>query len=126
MPAMRKVMGDQALRSNYDLMVAEMQASPADLSPFNSRLKNTRASLLLINKSLNMSGARQIFSIGANGWRGYQVGDPAAIPVRVRLLLFDAQDHKLELLLSGPKSGGVGVWNQEAINALVASIRPPN
>jgi hypothetical protein len=120
---MTKVLGSQALSSNYELMAAEVLATPADVKWWVGRVRNTRNITLLMNKGMNLGDANTIHRISGKDVRGFQYGDPGLAPFLVRLSLFDTLDRQDEIVISG-KDVHRPVISQAQINGMVASFVP--
>lgn len=123
---MSDVLGSRTLSSNYELMASEVLSTPAEVKWWATRAQNTRAGILLTNKSLNMHDATVIHKIGSATVRGFQYGDPNILPFLVQIDLFDRADNHYKLIISG-KGQNRPVISQAQINALVCSFRtlPP-
>jgi hypothetical protein len=120
---MTSVFGAQALSSNYELMVAEVRATPADVKWWAGRSRNVRSIILLTDKSLDLRDATAIHEIRSGTMRGFQFGDPGVLPCWVNLDLFDAADRHYRIWITG-KDKSAPCVTQAQINGLVASIRP--
>jgi hypothetical protein len=118
---MSRLLGSKALSSNYELMVAEVQATPGGIKWWGGRVSNSRELILLGNKGMNLGKATAIHSIGSGDVRGFQYGDPDVAPYVVKLDLFDATDKHYEFHISG-KDEDRPVISQAQINGLVASL----
>lgn len=122
-PDMESILGKQALRSHYNLMAAEIAAMPEQAKWWNMPRENVRVMMLVAFKSMELADYGSIHKIEAGGLRGFQEGDPAKPPYRVRLDLFDAADQRIQIQISAGRNQGP-VLTQPQINAMVASIRP--
>jgi len=120
---MTEVFGKKTLSGNYELMAAEVDATPNDAKWWAGRARNARVLVLLMYKRMNLGDAAAIHTVSAGGVRGFQFGDPDAAPFLVRLELFDTADRNYEIILTG-KQANKPVITQAEINALVASFRP--
>lgn len=124
---LRPLLGDDAVRSHYDYANAELSARPGEISIFHSRQRNARAMMLLSMKSVDIpSEATAIYSVAGSRLRGFQFGDPKNAPTFIQLLLFDDRDRALKLTLKGRRGSTQPVLTQEQINAIIASVRPPD
>jgi hypothetical protein len=119
---MNKVIGSRTLSSNYELMSAEANATPAEVKWWAMRAHNVRSLILLMNKSMNVSEVNAIHSVRSNVMRGFQYGDPDVPPYFVQLDLFDESDNHYKIIITGKREGR-SVITQAQINALVASFR---
>ena len=117
------LLGADALRSNYDLMAAAVQVTPADSKLWATRKQNVRAMMLLGNKTLQGDpNAKAIHPIQGGSVRGFQFGDPSVEPYVVALDLFDQQHRQFHLVISGKGQKHPNI-TQSQINALVASVQ---
>jgi hypothetical protein len=124
---MREVFSNGELTSHYDFAKATLEANPTDISIFHSRTRNTRTLTLLETKFLYIvQDPSAIYSVSAGRMRGFQSGDPQKSPMFIQLFLFDPKDHMLQLILNGPRGSTQPVLTQEQINAIIASVRPPD
>ncbi len=113
---MARVLGPKALTSNYEFMVAEVQATPGDVRWWARREWNVRNAILLMNKGMGLGDSTAIHPIESSRVRGFQFGDPDAAPYKVLLELFDTADRHYELVISG-KDKNHPVITQAQINA---------
>jgi hypothetical protein len=116
--AFAALVGEDAIRSNYDLDRAALYARPSDVRWWNSRHAHIQLFELMIQKEvLLMSSFPAAHPLAAGSVRGFQFDgkDGRAF----RLLLVDAQDRRYELDLRSN-----GALTQPQINAIVASFRP--
>jgi hypothetical protein len=109
--------------SSLELMAAELATTPDQVKWWGSPIQNEAKSFLLAMKSLKMGDTRSIYFVNFGGWRGFQEGNPALLPYRVRLDLFDSEDRDYEIIIS-PKSGVGPSFSQAEVNAMVASLQP--
>jgi hypothetical protein len=121
--AIRGVLGILALSSNYDLLAAELEATPAHVKWWATPRENTRSMVLLGLKSMEANEANAIYKASNDEMHGFQIGNPAVAPFRVRLVLFDRNDRRYEVWIN-VHEGRVPVLSQAEVNGIVASIRP--
>lgn len=126
----QRLLGKQTLDSKFELMQAALSATPDQVKWWRFRSsQNERAKLLLLVKfSVLLSWPHAsikgpIYFISSGSVRGYQLGDPNVPPYETHLDLFDATGRHLALDAIGP-SGHGQLFNQEEIDAIVASIQP--
>lgn len=119
---LRSVFDSRALSSAYNWMEAELNATPDDIRWWD-RTGNVRAAVLLGLKQVEVLDDSAIFRIGNNEMHGFQFGDPAKPPYRVKLELFDVNDRRYEIIISSIHPNVLPV-TQEDINAIVASLKP--
>jgi hypothetical protein len=120
--AMNRILGANALRSNYDLMAAEVLATPDDARWWYSRVGLARALILLEGKDIEMNEGTSIHPVALGAVRGFQFGDPDVAPYTVNLKLFDGSDRKYWISING-KYANHAVITQSEINGLIASLR---
>jgi len=113
--------GTQEVSSNYEFTAAAMRETGSEISLFQPKIKNLRAMMLLFAKSTHKATA--IYAVSGGHFHGFQTGDPK-VPGVVQLLLFDEKDRELSLWIGGTKK--VAGVTQEQLNAMVASIQPPD
>lgn len=109
--------------SNFNLMAAEMATTPSEVQWWKSPNENEARYFLLEMKSLDLGDMKAIYSVGIGEWRGFQEGNPALPPYRVRLDLFDLADYHYQIVISG-KNGGGPAFSQAELNAMVVSLKP--
>lgn len=120
---LRSIFGPRAMSSRYNWLEAELTANPEDVHWWN-RTGNVRAAILLGLKETEVSDSTTVIHrIQNDEMHGFQLGDPAKPPYRVKLELFDVNDRRYEILISWmhPSTSPV---TQADINAIIASIRP--
>jgi hypothetical protein len=119
-----RIFGGKGFKSRYDLMTAELYATPSQTKWWRTRNPNVRNTVLLTEK-LPYVGTEPtaIYSIHFGALRGFQVGDPAVRPFDVKLTLFDQNDRRYDFFLSG-RDRDHPVLSQAQVNAFVASIHP--
>jgi hypothetical protein len=84
---------------------------------------NARVMMLLAFKSMELGNYPSVHKIETGGLRGFQLGDAAKPPYRVRFDLFDAADRRLQIQISSGDDHDP-VLTQAQLNAMVASIHP--
>jgi hypothetical protein len=104
-------------------MRAQMNASPTDVSFCRSKASNAKALAFISLKTGMLGKAKVIYPVAAGEMHGFQLGDPQQTVSSVWLWLFDSNDREIWMVLHRAPNG-VG-FTQEQINAMVASIRPP-
>ncbi len=121
--AVTRLLGARALSSNYDLMAAELAATPAMVRWWATPTENARCITLLNLKSVEMHESNAIYMQSSEEMHGFQFGNPAVAPYRVELDLFDRNDRRYQILIAG-KDLTRQALTQAEINAMVASLRP--
>ncbi len=121
---MRKTLGENAIRSNYDLTAAAMQSTPSKASLFYSKARNVGILTLVELKGLTLLSETNetIHPIAFGNWKGFEVSGDDKVQHRVRLVLFNREDQHIELLLKVPSATADTELSQPIINAIVASI----
>src|SRR5260370_11222581 len=120
----RSVFGSEAAQSNFALLKAELEATPAQIKPWTRRHKAVQTCVLLNLKASTLRGGETgVFTIQQNGWRGFQFDDPAQKPKRVELDLYDLLDRQRMLGFSLAK-GSEAVITQQDINRVLQTLRP--
>jgi hypothetical protein len=123
--ALESILGEEATRSNYAFISSILNVTPGDLHVFSSRQKMVGNSVLLNMKQLEISRIKgRIYSFQTSSFRGFQKGDPIHDDA-VTIEAFDAQDHKIELLIGAKPSTGTKP-TQADINRILHSFRPLN
>jgi hypothetical protein len=121
--ALQAVLGAEATRSNYAFLSSILAVTPGDLRVFSSRHKMVANSVLLSMKQIEISKVKgRVYSFETDAIRGFQKGDPLQ-DVTVTIEAFDAQDHKIELLI-GAKPNTNPKPSQADINRILYSFRP--
>jgi hypothetical protein len=115
--AFAALVGEDAIRSSYDLDRAALYARPSDVRWWNSRHAHIQLIELLVEKDvLLMSSFPTAHPLATTSVRGFQFDGKDG--QRFRLFLFDAKDRKYEIDLRSNAT-----LTQPQINAIVASFR---
>jgi hypothetical protein len=121
--SLETLFGEGTMRSNYALISRTLNVTPGDLRIFSTRQKMVGNSILLRFKQIEMSRVKgRVYSFQTESFRGFQEGDPEQGRVVV-INAFDAQDHKVQLLV-GAKPGTNPMPTQADINRILYSFRP--
>jgi hypothetical protein len=121
---LKRLFGDRAVSSNYDLWAAEMAATPEQIKWWAAPGSNIKDSILLNLKWIEISPyLTAIYLQSSDEMHGFQFGSPAIAPFKVGLELFDRNDRRYEIIIAG-KDPTHPIISQEEINAMVASLRP--
>lgn len=110
-------------RSNYDLLAAQLNFNPKELTPLPWGRGHERQFFLAISKSTLMAVHKHqpIYSVAMGDVRGFQFGDPSQARRFVELRMFDLQDRQFRVHIS---SGASSVpWTQPEINYMIHSMR---
>jgi hypothetical protein len=121
-PKVARILGEETVRSNYDLMAAEMETTREQVRWWRTPKHNARCFMLLGMKSMALSDSTALYAVNFGQVRGFQEGNPAQPPYRVHLDLFDAADQHYEIQISAHNSRPA--LTQAEANAIVASLRP--
>lgn len=116
-PVTAKLFRNDELTSEYNLLTAAIQTTPAQISFWNSRATNLRLMMLFMQKSLLVGHATGIHPVSGNGFRGFEIETDK--PGVVELKLWDEKDKGLWVILHMPAG-----WTQRDINSLLASLVP--
>lgn len=122
--SLQDIVGASAARSNYELMNAGLQEIPSDAKWWISPKHNARCVALLTIKSACVFQTSVIYRINIGEIRGFQFGNPSLSPYRVRLKLFDRNDHLHEIWISSQAKRPA--LAQAELNAFIASIKQLN
>jgi hypothetical protein len=68
-----------------------------------------------------ITDAKQIYDFNYPGLRGFQLGDPAIPPYKVKLELYDQNDRPYEIVITG-KNHNHPFASQAEVNAIAASL----
>jgi hypothetical protein len=122
-PEAGPIVSKQALRSNYDLMNAELTATPDQAKWWKMPRENTGILMLVVAKTTHLYEWGNVWRVVGAGVRGFQLGDPAKPPYRVQLHLYDEADRHIRIDIGALGPEGYPLTQAE-LNAMVASIRP--
>ncbi len=128
----QRLLGQDVIHSKFKLMQAAMSATPEQVKwwRFHS-LENERLEYLLgtkISALIRAASSPQaqtlgpIYLIDSGEFRGFQLGNPDAMPYEAHIDLFDSADRYFAFDVTGPEGHGQ-VLTQEEINAILASIQ---
>jgi hypothetical protein len=118
-----RMFGRDAVKSNYEYMMASVRTVPAQIHLFASRRSNARDMILLTAKLTNVpTEGNALYEIRQGEMRGIQIGDPTIAPFNVRLDLFDERDRHYALWINVGKGAKSTFVTQAEINAIVRSL----
>jgi hypothetical protein len=118
-----RILGEDAVQSDYALQKATLDQTPGMLTPWISRRDAARISTLLNIKLIDeREAATGIFRLEINGWKGFQFGDPARKPNHVTLNLYDSQYQHVRIIFARAKDAQTEV-TQLDINRVVQTLR---
>ena len=120
---LRRIVGDEALQSDFALYRTILQMTPDKMTPFESHTDAANQALLLLVKGLCMpSGADSgVFSVTAGEFSGFQFGRPQNQFSQVSVRLF-SNDSSLNFIFN-QKPGGAASISQPDINRLLQTLR---
>lgn len=117
-------LGKDAITTEFGFIRAEMYTRPGEVVWWKSPARNRRASFLLLQKGIELSGHGPIYEIHLGELKGFQLGDPQDAKNSTTLILFDPSDRAIKLIFDTDANASHPAWTQSQINAVVASIRP--
>jgi hypothetical protein len=120
----RDNLGSKVMESSYEYKRSVLYAQPSDARLLDLGRHNHQVFQLLILKKQELPAAANtpVFDLHIGDTRGFQFGDPARVPARIRLELFDSQDRHASFTLWDTAHRD-GPLTQGQINAMVASFR---
>ncbi|MDR3792385.1 MAG: hypothetical protein P4L03_03300 [Terracidiphilus sp.] len=118
-----RLFGARALSSSYDLMAAELSATPSQVKWWSTRATKARYLVLLSMKSMEIIDTQVIYWQGSSEMRGFQLGSPVQAPYRVELDLFDRNGRRYKILIASADRTHA-VMTQAEVNSIVASLVP--
>ena len=119
---LRQLFGSDVTRTDYIFRRTMLEMTPSQMKPWTSQRDAIRGSFLLLLKGISaVGGETGIFSVSANGWKGFQYDDPTKKPKRVTLELYDSQDRHVEIVFSSGKSDD-SAFSQEDINRVLLTL----
>lgn len=110
---------------NYALLAAELMATPDQVKWWKTPAENEPDLFLLEQKSMRLGDIRDIYIVSPSGLRGFQEGNPAVPPYRVRVDLFDSDDRHYQLRIESEDNHGPAL-SQAELNAMIASLQVTN
>jgi hypothetical protein len=119
---LKQIIGAQAFRSDYDLLAAELNATPSQIHWWSSRATKARSIFLLTMKSIAILDWRAIYLQSSSGMRGFQFSNPGRSPDIIELELFDRNQRRYRIWILKKKANHTFITQTE-VNALVASIK---
>ena len=121
---LKRILGEDATRSDYALRNAVLEATPQKLKPWIPRIRAIQlATLLSIKGSVeSIHGQTGIFRIAANDWKGFQFDDPAKSPKGVQVDLYDPRDRHIVMVFKS-KEGAQTQVTQADINLAIETLR---
>ena len=119
---LRRIVGDEALQSDYALYRTILQMTPGKMTPWESQSDAANQALLLLVKGLCMPpGAESgIFAVGAGEFSGFQFGRPANRSGQVSVRLFSNSSSLNFIFVQN--AGGSAVISQPDINRILHTL----
>jgi hypothetical protein len=116
--------GPEATRSNYSFHKTVLELTPTAMKPWMSYREAMRTSMLLTIKAISSVGGKTgLFSVQANGWKGFQFDDPVKKPKNITLEVYDLQDRHIEIIFS-PGNSPNAMITQADIDQVVLTLAP--
>jgi len=119
---LRRIVGDEALQSDYSLYRTILQMTPGKMTPFASQSDVANQALLLLVKGICMpSGSESgVFAVVAGEFSGFQFGRPANPSGELSVRLFS--DSSSLNFIFVQKAGGSAVISQPDINRVLHTL----
>jgi hypothetical protein len=120
---LRRIVGDEALQSDYALYRTILQVTPDKMTPFQSQRDAANQALLLLVKGFCMPpGAESgVFAVSAGEFSGFQFGRPQNQSGEVSVRLFSATSSLNFIFVH--TSGAPTVVSQPDINRILQTLR---
>lgn len=121
---LRRLLGAEAVKSNYAFQKTLLEATPAMITPWMSERECIRGGfILLLKTAASVGGDTGLFKVEGNGWKGFQFDDPAKGPKRITLELYDEQDRHAEVMFSNSANLTETAITQADINRVLLTLR---
>jgi hypothetical protein len=119
---LRRIVGDEALQSDYALYRTILQITPDKMTPIESQSDAANQALLLLVKGICMppGAASGVFAVSAGEFSGFQFGRPANPSSEVSVRLFS--DSSSLNFIFNQKAGGPAVMAQPDINRILRTL----
>jgi hypothetical protein len=115
-----ELMGASTLQSSYDLLSAELNVDPAELSPLPWGRKAARTRFFVISKlAMVLYKQKPIYTVAMGAVHGFQFGDNSQSQHPIELDMFDSKDRQFRVDVSS----GNRPWTQPEINFMIQSMR---
>jgi hypothetical protein len=120
---LRRIVGDEALQSDYALYRTILQMTPDKMTPFESQRDAANQALLLLVKGICMptGGDSGVLSVNAGEFSGFQFGRPQNPSGQVSARLFS--DSSSLNFIFNQRPGGLVVISQHDINRILQTLR---
>jgi hypothetical protein len=119
---LRRIVGDEALQSDYALYRTILQMTPDRMTPFESQSNAANQALLLLVKGICMppGAASGVFSVNAGEFSGFQFGRTASPSGEVSVRLFSDSSSFNFIFIQ--KAGGPALISQPDINRILHTL----
>jgi len=120
---LRRIVGDEALQSDFALYRTILQMTPDKMTPFESQTDAGNQALLLLVKGVGMppGGDSGVFSVSAGEFSGFQFGRPQNQSGEVSVRVFS--DSSSLNFIFNQKLGGPAFLSQPDINRILNTLR---
>jgi hypothetical protein len=120
---LRRIVGDEALQSDFALYRTILQMTPDKMTPFESQSDAGNQALILLVKGISMppGAGSGIFAVNAGEFSGFQFGRPQNPSGQVSVRLFS--DTSSLNFIFNQKLGGPAFISQPDINRLLQTLR---
>jgi len=120
--SLRRIVGDEALQSDYALYRTILHMTPGKMIPFESQRDAANQALLLLVKGMCMPPGSEsgIFAVGAGEFSGFQFGRPANPSGELSVRLFS--DSSSLNFIFVQKAGGSAVISQPDVNRVLHTL----
>lgn len=117
----RAAYGDKAAQSDYEFLRLALNATPGSVRLVDSKEDVARKTTLVLFKAMIVPGDSGIFIVQANGFKGFQYGDPSKHPKRVTVTLYSA-DGGIEFTFDQKDLKPLAI-SQADINRVIQTLR---
>ena len=120
---LRRLFGEEATKTDYAFHRTLLEATPDDVTPFESQREAIRSSMLLMVKAISsIGGETGLFELDSKDWNGFQFDDPSMKPKKVTLELYDSEDRHVEILFYSDSMSSSEI-TQADINRTIQTLR---
>lgn len=117
----RATYGDKAAQSDYEFLKLALNATPESVRLLDSKENTVRKSSLVLYKTFLVPGDSGIFKVQANGFKGFQYGDPRKLSRQITVTLYSAKGG-IEFNFLPQKASPYPI-SQADINRVVQTVR---
>lgn len=122
-PRMVRSFGPDALESEFALMNAEMYSTPDEVKWWKLPRQNAGPMTLVGLKGILCHKYGKIYAVSFGTMHGFQEGEPNVAPYKIALNLFDSDDRRYEISITGEEGKPLPL-TQAQLNSMIASIQP--